>query len=81
MLDAETADGVCFRGIADETLAITELSWLTPGQMLPVRCGAVRCGTVRYGPAVMSHYFALAKGADPVQVWQLAEVIAPHEGA
>lgn len=71
LLDVETADGVCFRGVADETLAITELSRLTPGQMLPVRDR----------PAAMDRYLALAKEADPVQVRELAELIAVHEGA
>lgn len=37
MLDVETADGISFRGIADEDLTITELTRLAPGQTLPVR--------------------------------------------
>ena len=66
MIDVETADGSSFRGIADEDLTITELTRLAPGQALPVR----------YRPAVMDHYVALARDADPAQVQQLADEIA-----
>ncbi|BCW41948.1 hypothetical protein StoSoilB3_34830 [Arthrobacter sp. StoSoilB3] len=66
MLDVETADGISFRGIADESLTITALTRLTPGQTLPVR----------YRPAVMDHYVALALDADPAQVQQLTDEIA-----
>lgn len=66
MLDVETADGVSFRGIADEALTITELTRLAPGQTFPVR----------YRPAVMDHYVALARDADPAQVQRLADEIA-----
>lgn len=66
MLDVETADGVSFRGIADESFTITELTRLAPGQVMPVR----------YRPAVMDHYVALARDADPARVQQLADVIA-----
>jgi hypothetical protein len=71
MLDVETADGVSFRGIADEGLTITELTRLSPGQTLPVR----------YRPAVMDHYVALARDADPTQVQQLADQIASRRPA
>jgi hypothetical protein len=66
MFDVDTADGVSFRGIADEALTITELTRLAPGQTLPVR----------YRPAVMDHYVALARDADPAQVQQLSDDIA-----
>ncbi|SKC52487.1 hypothetical protein SAMN06295973_1665 [Plantibacter cousiniae] len=66
MLDVETADGVSFRGIADESFTITELTRLAPGQTLPVR----------YRPDVMDHYVALARDADPALVQQLADEIA-----
>jgi hypothetical protein len=66
MLDVETADGVAFRGVADEDLTITELTRLAPGQTMPVR----------YRPAVMDHYVALARDADPARVQQLADEIA-----
>ena len=66
MLDVETADGISFRGIADEDLTITALTRLAPGQTMPVR----------YRPAVMDHYVALAKDADPALVQQLADEIA-----
>lgn len=66
MLDVETADGISFRGIADESLTITELTRLAPGQVLPVR----------YRPAVMDHYVALARDADPAQVRRLSDEIA-----
>lgn len=66
MLDVETADGISFRGIADEDLTITALTRLAPGQTMPVR----------YRPAVMDHYVALAEDADPARVQQLADEIA-----
>ena len=71
MFDVETADGITFRGIADETVTITELTRLAPGQTLPVR----------YRPAVMDHYVALARDADPADVQQLADVIASRKRA
>jgi len=66
MLDVETADGVAFRGIADETLTITALTRLAPGQTMPVR----------YRPAVMDHYVSLAPDADPAEVKRLSDAIA-----
>jgi len=66
MFDVETADGISFRGIADEDLTITALTRLAPGQTLPVR----------YRPAVMDHYVALARDADPAHVQQLSDEIA-----
>ncbi|KAA1373708.1 hypothetical protein [Aeromicrobium fastidiosum] len=66
MLDVETADGVSFRGIADESLTITELTRLAAGQTMPVR----------YRPAVMDHCVALARDADPIEVQQLSDRIA-----
>ncbi|WP_334152044.1 hypothetical protein [Microbacterium sp.] len=66
MLDVETADGIAFRGIADEDLTITELVRLVPGQTMPVR----------YRPAVMDHYVALARDADPADVQRLSDLIA-----
>ena len=66
MFDVDTAEGLSFRGIADEALTITELTRLTPGQTLPVR----------YRPAVMDHYVALARDADPAHVQQLSDEIA-----
>ena len=66
MFDVETADGIAFRGIADEDLTITELTRLEPGQTLPVR----------YRPTVMDHYVALARNVDPAQVQELADEIA-----
>ncbi|MGH3703813.1 MAG: hypothetical protein ACRDT9_04215 [Agromyces sp.] len=71
MLDVETADGNSFRGIADEDLTVTELTRLAPGQRLPVR----------YRPAVMDHYVALARDADPAQVQQLSDEIAGRKRA
>jgi hypothetical protein len=62
----ETAEGTSFRGIADESLTMTELARLTSGQTLPVL----------YRPAVMDHYVALARDADPTQVQQLSDQIA-----
>lgn len=69
MLDVETADGTSFRGIADEDLTITELTRLAAGQTLPVR----------YRPAVMDHYVALARDADPAHVQQLSDEIASRK--
>lgn len=69
MFDVETADGISFRGIADENLTITELTRLAPGQALPVR----------YRPALMDHYVALARDADPAQVQQLSDEIATRK--
>ncbi|MFJ2503373.1 hypothetical protein [Microbacterium sp. NPDC087592] len=71
MLDVETAEGHSFRGIADEDLTITELTRLAPGQTMPVR----------YRPAVLDHYVALARDADPGRVQQLADEIARRKGA
>lgn len=69
MFDVETADGISFRGIADEGLTITELTRLAPGQTLPVR----------YRPAVMDHYVALARDVDPAHVQQLSDEIASRK--
>ena len=69
MLDVETADGISFRGVADESLTVTELTRLAPGQTLPVR----------YRPAVMDHYVALARDADPAHVQQLSDQIASRK--
>lgn len=69
MIDVETAEGVSFRGIADETLTITELTRLSPGQTLPVR----------YRPSVMDHYVALARDADPAEVQRLTDLIASRK--
>lgn len=69
MFDVETADGISFRGIADEDLTITELTRLAPGRTLPVR----------YRPAVMDHYVALARDADPARVQQLSDEIASRK--
>jgi len=69
MLDVETADGISFRGIADEDLTITELTRLAPGQTVPVR----------YRPAVMDHYVALARDADSAKVQQLSDEIASRK--
>ena len=69
MFDVETADGISFRGIADESLTITALTRLAPGQTLPVR----------YRPAVMDHYVALATDADPADVQQLSDLIASRK--
>lgn len=66
MLDVETAQGVSFRGIADEDLTVTQLTRLAPGQTLPVR----------YRPAVMDHYVAVARDADPADVQRLSDEIA-----
>ena len=69
MFDVETADGISFPGIADEDLTITALTRLAPGQTLPVR----------YRPAVMDHYVALARDADPAHVQQLSDEIASRK--
>ncbi|MEU4519999.1 hypothetical protein AB0F52_15040 [Amycolatopsis sp. NPDC024027] len=69
MFDVETADGISFRGVADEDLTITELTRLAPGRTLPVR----------YRPAVMDHYVALARHVDPAHVRQLSDVIASRK--
>jgi len=69
MLDVETADGTSFRGIADEDFTITALARLAPGQVLPVR----------YRPAVMDHYVALARDADPAEVQRLSDQIASRK--
>ncbi|OXM39903.1 hypothetical protein [Amycolatopsis alba] len=69
MFDVETAGGISFRGIADEDLTITELTRLTPGQTLPVR----------FRPAVMDHYVALARDADPAHVQRLSDEIASRK--
>lgn len=71
MLDVETAEGVAFRGVADEDFTITELVRLAPGQVMPVR----------YRPAVMDHYVALARDADPARVQHLSEEIARRRSA
>ena len=65
MLDVETAEGVAFRGIADEDLTITALTRLAPGQTFPVR----------YRPAVLDHYVALARDADPAEVQRISDLI------
>lgn len=66
MLDVETAQGISFRGVADEGLTVTQLTRLAPGQTLPVR----------FRPAVMDHYVALARDADPAEVQRLSDEIA-----
>ncbi|WAA66808.1 hypothetical protein [Microbacterium oxydans] len=71
MLDVETADGISFRGIADEDLTITELTRLAPGRTMPVR----------FRPAVMDHYVALARDADPADVQRLSDAIADRKRA
>ncbi|MFI6303213.1 hypothetical protein ACIBCH_15185 [Amycolatopsis thailandensis] len=71
MFDVETPGGITFRGIADEDLTITELTRLAPGQTFPVR----------FRPAVMDHYVALARDADPAQVQQLSDEIARRKRA
>lgn len=63
MLDVDTVEGVSFRGIADETLTITEVTRLVPGQKR----------AVRYRPTVMDHYVALARDLSPAQVQDLAD--------
>lgn len=65
MFDVETAEGIAFRGIADEDLTITALTRLAPGQTFPVR----------YRPAVMDHYVALARDADPAEVQRISDLI------
>ncbi|MDI2036346.1 hypothetical protein [Paenarthrobacter nitroguajacolicus] len=69
MMDVDTVEGLSFRGIADESLTITELTRLDPGQKLPVR----------YRPARLDHYVALARDADPAQVQQLIDRIADRQ--
>ncbi|MFY1683662.1 hypothetical protein ACN265_19210 [Micromonospora sp. WMMD730] len=69
MFDVETAEGISFRGVADEDLTLTEFARLAPGQTLPVR----------YRPAVMDHYVALARDADPARVQQLSDQIASRK--
>ncbi|MFE7632894.1 MULTISPECIES: hypothetical protein [unclassified Kitasatospora] len=69
MLDVETIGGISFRGIADENLTITEIARLAPGQTFPVR----------YRPAVMDHYVALARDADPAHVQRLSDEIASRK--
>ncbi len=54
-----------------ELRTITELTRLAPGQRLPVR----------YRPAVMDHYVALARDADPAQVRRLFDEIASRKRA
>ena len=71
MLDVETAEGVAFRGIADESFTITELTRLAAGQTLPVR----------YRPDVMDHYVALARDVDPAHVQRLSDEIARRKRA
>lgn len=71
LFDVETTDRVSFRGIADEDLTLTELTRLAQGQTLPVR----------YRPAVMDHYVALARDADPFEVQRLADDIARREAS
>jgi len=71
MFDVETADGISFRGIADEDLTITALTRLAPGQTMPVR----------YRPAVMDHYVAIARDADPADVQRLSDEIARRKRA
>ncbi|MFC5678833.1 hypothetical protein [Aeromicrobium endophyticum] len=71
MLDVETAEGVAFRGIADESFTITELTRLAPGQTMPVR----------YRPDVMDHYVALALDADPADVQRVSDEIARRKRA
>lgn len=71
MLDVETPDGIAFRGVADESLTVTELTRLAPGDQL----------AVRYRPANMDHYVALARDADPAAVRELIDRIGPSEPA
>lgn len=69
MIDVETVDGISFRGVADESLTITELTRLVPGQAL----------AVRYRPNVMDHYVALARDVDPARVQQISDEIASRK--
>lgn len=69
MFDVETAEGISFRGIADEDLTITELTRLAPGQTMPVS----------YRPAVMDHYVAIAQNADPAEVQRISDEIASRK--
>ena len=63
MLDVTTLNEHSFRGIADESLTITELTRLKSGQML----------AVRYRPAHADHYVALARDANPADVQELID--------
>lgn len=67
MLDVTTPDGLSFRGIADESLTITALTRLEPGQRFPVR----------YRPAHLDHYVALARDAQLADVQQLFDNAHP----
>lgn len=68
MLDVDAPGGSTFRGIADETLTITELTRLQPGQTFPVR----------FRPAHADHYVALARDADPADVQRVRDLIGPR---
>jgi hypothetical protein len=63
MLDVDTVEGASFRGIADLSLTITDLTRLAPGQRIPVR----------YRPTIMDHYVALERDLTPAQMQDLAE--------
>ncbi|WP_427868710.1 hypothetical protein [Leucobacter luti] len=65
IFDVETAEGVAFRGIADESISITELTRLALGQRI----------AVRYRPTIIDHYVALATDVDPTQVQDLIDRI------
>ncbi|WP_233598669.1 MULTISPECIES: hypothetical protein [unclassified Amycolatopsis] len=71
LVDWREVGGISFRGVADEDLTITEITRLAPEQTLPVR----------YRPAVMDHYVALARDADPAHVRQLSDEIATRKRA
>ncbi|MBO9624900.1 MAG: hypothetical protein J7484_00845 [Microbacterium sp.] len=66
MLDVDTVGGVSFRGIADESLTVTELVRLAPGQLFPVR----------HRPAVRDHYVAVARDVGAEQTQALVAEIA-----
>lgn len=66
IFDVRTVDGAAFRGIADESLTITALTRLAPGQTFPVR----------YRPAVPDHYVALARDVSPAETQDLADRIS-----
>jgi hypothetical protein len=66
IFDVRTVDGAAFRGIADESLTITALARLAPGQTFPVR----------YRPAVRDHYVALARDVSPAETQDLADRIS-----
>lgn len=66
MLDVETLAGDAFRGVADETLTVTSLARLEPGQVVPVR----------YRPAIFDHYVALARDVGEAEARELAARIA-----